>query len=351
MQPKDIIGTGFRWRGARVACHGSGEAESGRRTARGMRHAETVTFGGSGLDRADALRGDPSALAAAAADPGTSVLPLWRGRPLLAGAARDRLARLRFGHAVLDGAAEPVLLGREGGRAVFAVDLSHWNPEENDVAQEGGGQPHPALPGDHAFCELRACMTALGARDAELAASARAVLGWHRSHRFCARCGAESAPARGGWVRVCGSCGAQHFPRTDPVVIMLVVSGPRVLLGRSPHWPERMYSLLAGYMEPGECVEAAVRREVMEEAGVRVGAVRYLASQPWPFPASLMLGCLAEAETEAVTLDPAELEDALWIGRRELLDVFAGGHPRIRPPRAGAIAGFLLRNWLADRLD
>ncbi len=316
-----------------------------------MRHAETVTFGGSALDRADILRADERALAAAISDPGSSVLALWRGRLLFAGAARDRLARLPIGHGALDGAAEPILIGREGGRAVFAVDISHWTPDAAEEPANEAEQRHPALPVDHAFCELRSCMTALDPREAELAATARALLGWHRSHRFCARCGAESAPARGGWVRVCASCGGQHFPRTDPVVIMLVVSGPRVLLGRSPHWPESMYSLLAGYMEPGECMEAAVRREVMEEAGVRVGAVRYLASQPWPFPASLMLGCLAEAESEAIILDPVELEDAMWVSRTELLDVIAGTHPRIRPFRPGAIAGFLLRNWLADRLD
>ncbi len=316
-----------------------------------MRHAETVTFGGSALDRADTLRADQRALADAMSDPRSSVLALWRGRPLFAGPALDRLVRLPVGHAALDGAGEPILIGREDGCAVFAADLSHWMPETAEEPSEDAEQRHPALPGDHAFRELRSSMTALGPRDAELAATARAILGWHRSHRFCARCGAESAAARGGWVRVCASCGGQHFPRTDPVVIMLVVSGPRVLLGRSPHWPGGMYSLLAGYMEPGECMEAAVRREVLEEAGVHVGAVRYLASQPWPFPASLMLGCLAEAESEAITLDPAELEDALWVGRTELLDVFAGTHPRISPPRAGAIAGFLLRNWLADRLD
>jgi NAD+ diphosphatase len=194
-------------------------------------------------------------------------------------------------------------------------------------------------------------MVTLSPREAELAATARALLGWHRSHRFCARCGAASAPDRGGWIRRCPSCGTSHFPRTDPVVIMLVTRGDRVLLGRSPGWPERMYSLLAGFVEPGETVEGAVRREVAEETGVRVGRVGYLASQPWPFPASLMLGCWGEALSEEITLDPVELHDALWIGRSELLEVFAGAHPRIRAPREGAIAGFLLRHWLADRLD
>jgi NAD+ diphosphatase len=143
----------------------------------------------------------------------------------------------------------------------------------------------------------------------------------------------------------------QHFPRTDPVVIMLVTRGNRVLLGRSPGWPEGMVSLLAGFLEPGETVEAGVRREVWEEAGVRVGRVGYLASQPWPFPASLMLGCRGEALSEEIALDPQELEAAMWVSRERLLRVFMGEDPEIRPPRTGAIAGFLLREWLADRLD
>lgn len=141
------------------------------------------------------------------------------------------------------------------------------------------------------------------------------------------------------------------FPRTDPVVIMLVTRGNSVLLGRSPAWPEGMYSLLAGFVESGETIEAAVRREVLEETGVRCGAVGYLASQPWPFPASLMIGARTEALDDVLTLDPEELEAARWVTREELVSAFAGRHAEIRPPRPGAIAGFILRNWLADRLD
>jgi len=154
-----------------------------------------------------------------------------------------------------------------------------------------------------------------------------------------------------GWQRTCPACGAHHFPRTDPVVIMLVTRGNSVLIGRSPGWPAGMYSLLAGFVEPGETLEAAVRREVFEEAGVRVGAVRYLASQPWPFPASLMFGCHGEALDGAITIDPAEIEDALWLTREEMVTVMAGAHPEIRAPRKGAIAHFLVAAWLADRLD
>jgi NAD+ diphosphatase len=321
-----------------------------------MRIAEQVTFGGSALDRADALRTDPTALAAAQADPRARAVALWRGKPLLAGARRDRLARLPLDHPALAEAATDLLLGCEAGAAVFAADLSAWMPPEGVPETLGAfadpsEQRHPALPADHAFAELRTHMVALAPRDAELAATARGLLGWHRSHGFCARCGAPSAAERAGWMRRCTACGAAHFPRTDPVAIMLVTRGDHALLGRSPGFPEGMYSLLAGFIEPGETVEAAVRREVAEESGVRVGRVGYMASQPWPFPASLMIGCHAEAVSAEIRVDPTELEDAIWITRRELQEVFAHAHPRLSAPRPGAIAEFLLRAWLADRLD
>ncbi len=153
-----------------------------------------------------------------------------------------------------------------------------------------------------------------------------------------------------GWQRECTSCKDTHFPRTDPVVIMLVTCGNNLLLGRSPGWPDGMYSLLAGFMEPGETLETAVRREVLEETGVRAGAVGYVATQPWPFPASLMIGCRATALTQELVLDPNEIEDALWISREELADVMAGVHPKIRSPRQGAIARYLMLQWLRDTL-
>jgi NAD+ diphosphatase len=154
-----------------------------------------------------------------------------------------------------------------------------------------------------------------------------------------------------GWQRTCPACNAAHFPRTDPVVIMLVTHGNSVLMGRSHGWPEGMYSLLAGFVEPGEPIEAAVRREVMEEAGIRVGRVNYLASQPWPYPSSLMFGCSGEALETEITIDPVEIEDARWFTREDILDAFAGRNPAMKPARKGAIAQFILSNWLSDQLD
>ncbi len=315
-----------------------------------MKIAETVTFGGSGLDRAAELRERAEGLRA---QKGSRAILLWRGKPLISG---DDLVRLSMEHPVMeDAAAAMVFLGREAGVPVFAADLSQWEPEGQETETlnsflDPSEQRHPAVP-DAAFAELRAVMTRLAPRDAELAATAKAVMEWHRSHRFCARCGAESEMAMGGWQRDCTACGGHHFPRTDPVVIMLITHGNSVLVGRSPGWPEGMYSLLAGFVEPGETIEAAVRREVFEEAGVRVGRVRYLASQPWPFPASLMLGCAGEALNKDLSIDPDEIEDALWVTREEMAEAFAGNHPKLLPARKGAIAHFLLAAWLSDRLD
>ena len=174
------------------------------------------------------------------------------------------------------------------------------------------------MPEHMRFGDLRALMAELSPADAGDAAAAKGILSWHETHGFCARCGAASEVADAGWKRVCPACGGQHFPRTDPVVIMLITYGNAFLMGRSPGWPEGMYSLLAGFIEPGETMEAAVRREVAEETAVQVGRVGYLASQPWPYPSSLMFGCWGEALNRDITLDPAELEDAMWISREEL---------------------------------
>lgn len=324
-----------------------------------MKTAEHVTFGGSGFDRAGHLRADPEALKAAQAHDKAACVLLWRGKVLMNG---DALAMVPMDHPVLregyEGAIEaPVFLGlEESGAPDFACDISGWEPQGQDLSSLGAffdptQQAHPSFPPGYAFVELRGVMARLSPRDAELAATAKAIVNWHGTHRFCAKCGAASDVSQGGWQRGCPACGAQHFPRTDPVVIMLITHGNSVLMGRSPGWPEGMFSLLAGFVEPGETLEAAVRREVDEETGVKVGAVEYLASQPWPFPASLMFGCRGEALSREIEIDPKEIEAAMWMSREEMMTVFAGEHPQVKPARKGAIAHFLLHNWLADTLD
>ena len=296
------------------------------------------------LDRAAHLRGGDMTAAE-----GARVLPVWRGKPLM---GADGLEWVAPGHPALAGGGPSVFLGLARGAPRLAAAV-RWEPEALPdtlgAFLDPSEQRHPDLPGA-AFAELRARMTGLTPLDAELAATAKHLLDWHRTHSFCANCGAPSAPAQSGWQRNCSACGRHHFPRTDPVVIMLVTEGDDLLLGRSPGWPEGMYSCLAGFVEPGETLEAATRREVWEETGVRVGRVEALASQPWPFPASLMIGCRGHATTRAIEVDPAEIEDALWITREEGLAMLAGLHPRIKAPRKGAIAGHMIRLWVEGRL-
>ncbi|WP_264211089.1 NAD(+) diphosphatase [Leisingera thetidis] len=327
-----------------------------------MKRAEQVTFGGGGLERAAHLRNDAAALDAAWNSPQAQVLLVWRGKPLTRrGAETDPPCGLAWTdpvHPLAAGRRDAALfLGLDpDGAPCFACDLSDWQPEDLDrdalnSFADASEQRHPGLPEAHVFAELRRVMARLTPLEAELAATAKALLSWHRSHRFCACCGAPSDMAQAGWQRLCPSCKAPHFPRTDPVVIMLITHGDSVLMGRSPGWPEGMYSLLAGFVEPGETLEAAVRRETFEETGVRVGAVSYLSSQPWAFPMSLMFGCAGIALSREISIDPNEIEDALWVSREEMMTVFGGGHPVMKPSREGAIAHFLLKNWLADTLD
>ena len=322
-----------------------------------MQHAETVTFGGSGLDRAAELRAEPAALAILAADPNARAIALWQGKPLIQKERPAHLLRLPLDHPLFqDASADRLFLGREDGQGLFAFDLSGWTPEDMDASALGGfldpsEQMHPACAPNEVFAELRRIMTWLSPRDAEAAATAKALFAWHDGHGFCSKCGAKSEWAQAGWQRDCAACGRVHFPRTDPVVIMLITHGNSLLMGRSPGWPQGMYSLLAGFVEPGETIEAAVRRETMEEAAIPVGPVSYLASQPWPFPASLMFGCHGHATGTDINVDPNELEDARWITREHMARIFAGEDSEILPARKGAIAHFLIENWLADSLD
>ncbi|MFQ5622557.1 MAG: NAD(+) diphosphatase [Paracoccaceae bacterium] len=323
-----------------------------------MRALGTATFGHYPFDRAAGLRHDSAAIERLLARPDCLILPLWRLKPLVDFAAGVGLAFLPPEAAVFrDAVGEPCFLGlTDSGAPRFAIDVSAWDdPEADAAALAAFADPtrnrHPSLPETQQFAELRSVMADLPAEEAGVAAAARGLVGWHGLHRYCANCGQLSKPSHAGWQRGCPSCGRQHFPRTDPVVIMLITRGNRLLLGRSGGWPEGMYSLLAGFIEPGETIEAAVRRETFEEAGISVGRVEYLASQPWPFPASLMLGCRGEALNGDIIRDRIELEDALWVSREEVLDATQGNNPALRPARKGSIARFLIEAWLAGRLD
>lgn len=321
-----------------------------------MKIAEQVTFGTGLLDRATEMRTDSSELLRLTQI--ARILPIWRGKPLFERGLEHHLtlAFLELDHPQLRSRQDRlVFLGRDESGPIFAVDVSDW-VAEGDIPDPSAfvdqtWQHFPDTPDTQGFAELRGVMAQLTPLEAEIAATGRSILEWHRIHGFCANCGNKSDPVLGGWQRDCPTCARPHFPRTDPVVIMLITHCNAVLVGRNALWPDGMFSLLAGFMEPGETIEAATRREVFEETGVRIGIVNYLASQPWPFPSSLMIGTHGLATTTDITLDPTELEEAVWVSREEMLEVFAGHNPDMLPARKGSIAHFLLSNWLADRLE
>jgi len=315
-----------------------------------MKHSASMDFAfrAGSLDRAAHLR-----IADEARDePNARTLVFWRGKLLADADGRPVLVEL--GHpALADIRERPVFVGLTPAGSIFAADLALWTPLEDasTIGQfiDPSQQRHPAFA-EASFVEIRGVMPSLSRLEGETVATGRALLGWHGTHRFCANCGTATAVESAGWMRKCPQCGTQHFPRTDPVVIMAITRADKLLLGRGPTWPEGMYSLLAGFVEPGETIEAAVRRETMEESAITVGAVRYVASQPWPFPMSLMFGCYGEATSEAITIDPSELADALWVTRDDCLNILGGRHPKISRPRPGAIAGALIEAWAHDKL-
>ena len=295
-------------------------------------------YTGSPLDRAADRREDEAFVARALADPETLFVPVWRARSLMKGVPEGRPEAV-----LLTGAAAEAVrmaggpwsfLGLWEERPVFAVDCS------------GTDDPLPLLPeGMGGFTDLRAVAGLLPPGEASVLAHARGLMHWRTKHRFCGVCGAACEPRSAGHAMLCTGCGAQHFPRTDPAVIMLVVRDDRALLGHSQRFPTTtMYSTLAGFVEPGESLEEAVRREVEEETTVKVGAVRYHSSQPWPFPSSIMLGFHAEGLTEDIRIDPEELRDARWFSRAELR---SPGDHGFALPRPDSIARRLIEDWLA----
>ena len=295
-------------------------------------------FAGLRLDRAHPRRFDREWLERRRLDPGTRLVPIWRMRSVVC-RSRPLAPLLLAPHQVADLSPGPmVLLGMLGSNACFAVDLDLEKPALFE-----------RLPAGAELCELPDAGVRLDPQDGALLAYARALIYWHRRHRYCGDCGSPNALRHGGHMLECTkrTCAAQTFPRTDPAVIALVElaggGAPRCLLGRSPGWPPRMYSALAGFVEPGESLEEAVVREIREEAGVEVTGVHYHSSQPWPFPASLMLGFRARAAGSAITLDRRELEDARWLTRAELVDELE--KERIELPRRVSIAYRLVEDW------
>ena len=275
-------------------------------------------FAGAGIDRADSLRNRPAEIAALLASPDARALVWSGGVPAL-----DAEGALMWAAVSGD---EQLFLGIDDRAPRFA-----------------------ALPAEAAGPKARNVLALLGGEDAPTFAAALSLSSWHQRHGFCSVCGAASMIFRGGWARRCGTCGSEHYPRVDPVVIMLATYEDRLLLGRQPIYPPHRYSALAGFVEPGETLEAAVARELNEEAGIAVTDVRYLASQPWPFPSSLMIGCIASATGDTLTIDHDELDDARWFTRSEVAAALAGEpDAAFLAPPGFAIARTLVDRWIAN---
>ena len=285
-------------------------------------------FTGSPLDRVDHIRSDPAAYDALRSDWRARLLGLDGLDPLIS--VEGELVWRSLADA--DPETDLILLGLNDGKPHFAPVID---------------APGPAIMRSPSM--FRA-LSMLPASDAAIYGTARSLLEWHNGNKFCGRCGGATKLFRAGWGRTCTSCKAEHFPRTDPVVIMLAEHEGRALIGRQPRFPAGNYSALAGFLEPGESIEEAVRRELNEEAGITTGAVRYITSQPWPFGGSqLMIACVAETIDPTITLDTNELEDAMWVTRAEVVKAFAGDDDaRFKTPPPFAIAHTLLRAWLAE---
>lgn len=296
------------------------------------------TFAGNPLDRASDRRPNADWLAGQLASSDSLGVALWNGKPFVEktkdGGVQIAYLPSRLVAELAGGTERLLFLGLWKETAVFAVDL------------DGSSDPsHGPLQGLGEFVELRSVALQLPVTDAGILATAKSMFEWRRRHLYCAACGAPSEVREGGWKRQCPSCQAEHFPRTDPVVIMLAVHGERCMLGRQEAWPKGMFSALAGFLEPGESIEEACARELAEEAGLRTRSVRYHSTQPWPYPSSLMIGLIAEVEDDEGTPDQTELSEVRWFTRDEARRLLAGEIPATFCPPPMAIAHQLIRAW------
>jgi NAD+ diphosphatase len=299
-----------------------------------------IPFAGNPLNRASEKRLEAKWIESRLRDPSSLIFPMWRLEPFLLGPENSappiQLGLLKPGLTdVLAADQAPcIFLGLDGDRAIFALDIS----AADNPAKEG------PLAGLGFFRDARAAGQMVSIKDAAIMAQAKALIDWHQRHGFCPKCGAPTRLMDAGYRRLCDKCNSEHFPRVDPVVIMLATDGDACLVGRGKLFPQGMFSALAGFIEPGETIEEAVQRELMEEASVKVGEVSYWATQPWPFPSSLMIGCFAKATSRDVKVDQTELAEVRWIERRVARELIEGKRvDGIMVPPPIAIAHHLIK--------
>ncbi|MBV8138528.1 MAG: NAD(+) diphosphatase [Deltaproteobacteria bacterium] len=299
-----------------------------------------IPFAGNPLNRASEKRLEANWIESRLHDPSSLIFPMWRLEPFLLGPENSappiQLGLLKPGlmEVLAADGAPCIFLGLDGDRAVFALDIS----AAENPAKEG------PLAGLGFFRDARAAGQMVSIKEAAIIAQAKALIDWHQRHGFCPKCGAPTKLMDAGYRRLCDKCNSEHFPRVDPVVIMLAIDGDACLVGRGKLFPQGMFSALAGFIEPGETIEEAVRRELMEEASVKVGEVSYWATQPWPFPSSLMIGCFAKAASREVKVDQSELAELRWIERNVARKLVEGKRvDGIMVPPAIAIAHHLIK--------
>jgi NAD+ diphosphatase len=301
-----------------------------------------IPFSGNPLNRASEKRIDTNWIESKRRDASSLIFPMWRLQPFLLGSEKAAppleigLVQPEIADAFGLDEAICIFLGLDGDRAMFALDISQTSNPTKTGPLAGLGH----------FRDARVAGSMVSMRDAAIIAQAKALIDWHQRHGFCPKCGTPTKFMDAGYRRLCDQCKAEHFPRVDPVVIMLATHGEACLVGRGKIFPAGMFSALAGFVEPGETIEEAVRRELMEEASVKVDEVTYYATQPWPFPSSLMIGCFANALSRDVKADETELAEVRWIERsvaRELIEGKQVDGMMVPPPIA--IAHHLIRTW------
>ena len=294
-----------------------------------------LVFAGSPLDRGDVLRRDEALILAEGRNPAAQSLVLQGEKPAMD--ETGSLVRLPLDTArILDATGPEIYLGRENGTPLFAIELAEEAPQSSGMI----------------FVDARRAAMGMPHDDAAVFAQAKSLFAWRARHRFCANCGSATEQAAGGAKRVCPDCHAEHFPRVDPVVIMLAIQDEQCLLGRQESWPEGMWSALAGFVEPAETLEEACARELEEESGVKadIAGIRYVMTQPWPFPSSIMVGMVAPVLDATLTIDTHELEQARWFSRDEVRAMLDGTHPTAMMPPSIAIARRLTELWVDDAI-